>query len=151
METRVLGCTLCQIGVKQLCDKHMRYPENTGLEDFMISGSRITWSYLNILLHWRVHVDFAQQLIIIAARKHIVFKLRDVLHLSSKYVHKIWVSFAAFLSLSFVKLCTDWNLHCIEMKYLHSWSVSIYNLRSGEKKHYLVSPKVCIMYRQLVN
>lgn len=114
-----LDVRFVRLGWKQLCDKHMRYPENTGLEDFMISGSRIKWSYLNIQLHLRVRVGFAQQLITITARKHIVFKLHDVLYLSSKCVHKIWVSFTAFLSLGSVKLCTDWNgldLHCIEMK-----------------------------------
>ena len=56
-----------RLGWKQLCDKLMRYPENTGLEDFMISGSRIIRSYLNIQLHLRVRVDFAQQLVPIAA------------------------------------------------------------------------------------
>lgn len=96
--------TFCQIGWNN-SDKRLRYPEDAGLEDCMISGPRSIWSYLNIELHWRVCIASAQQLMIVAARKHVVFKLR-VLFLSSKCVHKIWVSLTALHVPGLVKLYT---------------------------------------------
>lgn len=38
MNTGMLEPTFCQIGIKVIMIKHMRYPENTELEDCMISG-----------------------------------------------------------------------------------------------------------------